>query len=459
MEVAQSEKRYVTRPFTRNTNRPRPTYADVAGRPNRGQNFARSRAKQDSFPPDPHFGKVLRTTYKLIRMVRHLHNVSIEENPNAQPPTIKRLVEHLTGIIKPAIPSQHTRTLLEGNAKNWGYNTQLILEEHYQSGIDQILTELTSLIKEDWHLAFEVAKRWADRNIGHRLKQDTLKHTEALIVSVVQTSPNPSVQDNVSTQVIEISTQTSPRMTPTRNDNMFTEEDFPHLPSPEGTPPTSPVCAAPPQPLLPREQRAGKRRNPCVIEESSLQSLLDLEFTTPTPINNQVPRVIIQTTGDHNKQTNTSERIVVIHDHRPSLIPSQTEMDFGLGPVTPRTDTPIQSIMERIPPPDPIPNTRELPHTVQSTLILPTPSLQVGGDGGTPSPTPMSRPTRHISTNRKMVDWSLCVWKKWLIMGDSNLARIPDFQIPNLPIESYPGARRGNNHQGNGDHNSGEGSR
>lgn len=39
-----------------------------------------------------------------------------------------------------------------------------------------------------------------------------------------------------------------------------------------------------------------------------------------------------------------------------------------------------------------------------------------------------------------MVDWELTVHKKWLIIGDSNLARLPTHSIQDLQIDSYPGA-------------------
>lgn len=38
------------------------------------------------------------------------------------------------------------------------------------------------------------------------------------------------------------------------------------------------------------------------------------------------------------------------------------------------------------------------------------------------------------------MEWKLTVRKKWLIIGDSNLSRIPPFKIPHLQVESYPGA-------------------
>ena len=58
----------------------------------------------------------------------------------------------------------------------------------------------------------------------------------------------------------------------------------------------------------------------------------------------------------------------------------------------------------------------------------------------TPTLTPTRRPTRHLNTLRKLKDWSLCVRKKFLIIGDSNVARFPPFQNQDLQVDSYPGA-------------------
>ena len=62
-------------------------------------------------------------------------------------------------------------------------------------------------------------------------------------------------------------------------------------------------------------------------------------------------------------------------------------------------------------------------------------------DNHTSTPQPqICRVTRHIKTERKMIDWNLSVGKRWLIIGDSNLSRIPGYYIPDLQVESYPGA-------------------
>lgn len=50
------------------------------------------------------------------------------------------------------------------------------------------------------------------------------------------------------------------------------------------------------------------------------------------------------------------------------------------------------------------------------------------------------RVKRHINTDRKMIDWSLLIEKKWIFLGDSNLSRIGEHRIPDLQINSFPGA-------------------
>lgn len=49
-------------------------------------------------------------------------------------------------------------------------------------------------------------------------------------------------------------------------------------------------------------------------------------------------------------------------------------------------------------------------------------------------------PTVHPRTTRKLQDWQIIVEKPVLILGDSNLARIPVFTDTRLQIDSFPGA-------------------
>lgn len=52
-----------------------------------------------------------------------------------------------------------------------------------------------------------------------------------------------------------------------------------------------------------------------------------------------------------------------------------------------------------------------------------------------------ARPTRHANTSSKLQDWSLTLTKKFVIIGDSNVARLPQHNYPDLQIDSFPGAK------------------
>lgn len=51
------------------------------------------------------------------------------------------------------------------------------------------------------------------------------------------------------------------------------------------------------------------------------------------------------------------------------------------------------------------------------------------------------RPTYHERCFQKIARWNLEVTKPFLIIGDSNLARIPTFQVPLMQVDSFPGAQ------------------
>lgn len=86
-------------------------------------------------------------------------------------------------IIKPAVPSRRTQTLIEGNAKNWAHTAILILREHYSEAIEVEVKSLFEFPKQDWRGPFEVATSWAKRNLGHRLQPESLEQTQAVIVA------------------------------------------------------------------------------------------------------------------------------------------------------------------------------------------------------------------------------------------------------------------------------------
>ncbi|KAI7791019.1 hypothetical protein IRJ41_007256, partial [Triplophysa rosa] len=93
----------------------------------------------------PHFKTTIKTVYKILCPVHQLQNVTTKVKNN-QPITFKRMTNNLIDTVKPVASMDKTQQLLEGNAKNWAYTTQLILEQHYESLIEESIQELKNAV-------------------------------------------------------------------------------------------------------------------------------------------------------------------------------------------------------------------------------------------------------------------------------------------------------------------------
>ncbi|KAK2811578.1 hypothetical protein Q5P01_000179 [Channa striata] len=82
---------------------------------------------------------------------------------------------------------------------------------------------------------------------------------------------------------------------------------------------------------------------------------------------------------------------------------------------------------------------RSLSDELLEDLDAPFSHDSVGDHTSTPRLS-MYKPYRHMNTDHKLIDWTINITKKWIIMGDSNVARLPVHSIPDLQIDSYPGA-------------------
>ena len=121
----------------------------------------------------------VRGLHRLIKAAHHLHNVSANEPP----PTINNMTETLSTMIKPAALSVKTMDLISGNAKNWSYNTLLILRKNHIEVIDKELQAMLHFPNPVWKETFNIASAWARRNLGRRLLTETLEKAEALLVA------------------------------------------------------------------------------------------------------------------------------------------------------------------------------------------------------------------------------------------------------------------------------------
>lgn len=103
---------------------------------------------------------------RIIKVTHHL-----ADDTASYPPSLHRLMEHLAGVIVPAFLSPETALRIRGNAKEWTWTTLLILRDHYEACRD---TDLLESGQGDWEAPFEVANKWASRNLGCRLQDTTV---------------------------------------------------------------------------------------------------------------------------------------------------------------------------------------------------------------------------------------------------------------------------------------------
>ncbi|KAM7372694.1 hypothetical protein PAMP_022852 [Pampus punctatissimus] len=329
---------------------------------------------------DPQFGRLIRKLYAVIKTVHHLQNVVLKPG-KAEPRMISRMVEILADMIKPAAPTRRTTDLIVGNAKNWGYNTYLILREHYETCLKELLEQLTGILTSDWKSAFEVAVRWARRNLS-RITQDAIDHAEALV-------------------------------TAKRTDATSTTQ----AQAPQQTVATAQVQTQDPQ--VP-ERRKATNESDQTVQQTDQQS----DWHLPPPEIKTPPR------DRRRSQRRTRGRILT----EDSLLQEDTEEPDECDVVEDRAHTPTHSELEALF--DELQAEEEMEEAAEDEedVFVDSPDRFI-------QPEPQRyRPYRHPVTQRKMTDWCLQVKKKCLIIGDSNVCKMPEHFNKDVQMDSFPGA-------------------
>ncbi|KAF0022091.1 hypothetical protein F2P81_025655 [Scophthalmus maximus] len=362
-------------------------------------------------PAGPQFGLLIRKLHALIKMVHHLHNVA--PKAGRQPPRmITKMTEILATMIRPAFPTGKTCDLVRGNAENWGYTTQLILQDHYEAGLETLLGELSGLLTGNWREPFQVAVRWARRNLPH-VTQDVIDYVEALITAR-SNNDNPPVADTTDHMQGPRSTiATAATLTEGTSQRANQSSQSLHRSHDQDW------QLAQSEPLEQRQDRGRRRRGTVLTEDLILELCEEGEESSLNPDRVEPP----------------TERSIL----------QDLEDLFGSPAVRDRGETvSIVSQGVQTTPEEERAGSRQ--QTIQAQV-----HHQAGdqddvdwesSDEDEPS-TPTQRRqtvTTHVNSDRKMIDWDLEVTKKWIIIGDSNLSRIPPFHIPDLQIDGYPGA-------------------
>lgn len=447
-------------------------------RPAQDNRYVRNTRIERAGPPvhkipseDPDFSAKVRVIHRLIKAVHHLKNVT---NDN-YPPSLNKITHNLKTVIKPAVPTKKTQTRIEENAKNWASTTMMILRQHYTQSVEQEIKCLSEFSKQDWEGPFQIAASWARRNLGRRLLPDSLEQARAEIVAkwsdlgpttateeedtTTTTTRGPSgcvmrlQQDTIEllsevTQPNAIVTQTAPIQTgagrmvtvsaqvhappaPCRTSKTTTATMTDHVAGdwspfgeteqqperePTPSPPLEPLQLTEPNLETPKDQRVGRLL--ASLQETTCQERpLSPSTQTPQPAQVSHTEVLDLTQGESTPIK--ARRIGPVKGFKPQTASHQGPPRSGLDRLSSCVQTRLQI--------QPAEGSPSPPPSLPSSPTVPGQQVRT--------------PTRHPNTYRKLTDWHLHVGDPWLIVGDSNVSKLPPFATDSLQIDSFPGAK------------------
>lgn len=126
--------------------------------------------------PRSTFQTLCRQLNDLLRIINHTQAISPNHLDNQAPPAFIRKVKELSEFMKPAKPSQNTKSKLLQESINWAENSMRVLREHYTNLVISLNRETKELIKRetitttDIERAEKIAIAWAGKRLNKKLR-------------------------------------------------------------------------------------------------------------------------------------------------------------------------------------------------------------------------------------------------------------------------------------------------
>lgn len=442
-------------------------------KPTQGNRYLKPTRSERAGPPeeriqsdDPDFSAKVRIIHRLIKAIHHLKNVSND----TYPPSLNKLTQNLMTVIKPAIPTERTQQLIEGNAKNWAHTAILILREHYYNSIEEESDNLFEFPRKDWKGPFEVAESWAKRNLGRRLQPESLEQARSVIISKL-----PDLNATVAAARPESATMDTPQQPQVSNTDTQGITTNPLVetapPAPRCMPPTttqmdriitvSAEVHAPPAANTVLQSTAATMTDPIRGDWSPLMAMeeeREEERTTATPPKTTESTEMVPKAQRVRRVSDVSHRTAADDQPSSSTRPPQPavamdtdDMDIIQEISTPTNTT--EDITVREPSPQRSASHSGVPRVDQERLkscVQTRLPIRLIEDASSFSSSPsltlspdlrICTPTKHPSTRRKHRDWHLHAKETVLIIGDSNMSRVPPYAADGVQIDSFPGAK------------------
>lgn len=365
--------------------------------------------------------------FKYIQVVHHDQIIQMAMTNQNFPRGMMRQVNKLTDFIKPACPNGQTTQRVKQNTQNWMSVNMQILKDHYSVAKEDLLTCIHALGEQEW----ETACRWAKTRFKHKLKDETIQNAKIQIMEGLR------IRERVSIRSLDSVAQSNDKAPQTRTSDS----------------PTSPVISLqrlkefPPENLPGTFTPMGDR--PCItktiivpveIHSVTHNDTLDVNREEPNLIQRrkslysnvcaQVSEAIspvCQSPIDAVKESceivaeRGGEMMSGLQQRIDSCLKTQSESSFNLshspgGRALEVGEMAEGDLLDHAEPPAMV-NVRD-----QSDQLGPN-------------------ITRHPNTSRKMSAWTMSVIKPIVLIGDSNLSRIPYVVNSNVQVDSFPGAK------------------
>ncbi|XP_073669419.1 uncharacterized protein [Paramisgurnus dabryanus] len=377
--------------------------------------------------------------FKLLQAIHHSEILLKSVSENFYPPGMYRQVNKLTAFIKPSSPNPETLEKVKQNTTLWMNQNMTILREHYDAVIATGLQNIGVYNDK----AFEKAVSWSRMRYKRKFTESSVETLKSMVQKPVSDVPSASLDSfplltrpsrlsrrktyasaltgDAKMQIIEtkrLSEGNIQQLNIPMQEDVSARATEPNvvLPAPPGVNLALIQVhrAASPQPRRDEteniesetsetqgkvEIEPQKRIQQGSVYKGELQICTNLDVSSSVAhVSSQVPRTTVGETPVTVNKKQEGERQMMTGD-------MTREMSLGIKP-----------------------QSESLSHTpVMSPL-------------GGPAPSVRQEPVRHRRTNRKIFDWEISINKKVVIMGDSNLSRVPFFTHADVQIDSFPGA-------------------
>lgn len=378
--------------------------------------------------PKNDFRVLLDLFFKYQRAHYHLWNIQSSPGEYKIPPGMEKTVDKLSKLNKVAEPTPTTQARLEQNARFWAKGSLEAMEVHYLRTIEELTPRILQANQDDWEAAWETATNWMRKRFKTRFtttilawalrEVSTLKKgtVPGATPPIPDSLPAPTPPDNIPDEIPPTPPQPSTLNQPQikiklplpKSPNTSSPRD--HIPT-ETTPTklrkvTKRLLPSPDKPVrTPLTKPKGTAKSPTPSPSKSPKRTKTTSTTT-TPLKRR----------KETSSSPSSSSSSLLHPPRPSLLP-KGHLYKGLNP----------------------PGTKI---TSRKTFSL-HPQIRTSQEAGPSETLPLETAafTRHEHRGNKALNWSLKPRRPYLIIGDSNLSRLPLIHHSEVQVDCFPGAK------------------